>query len=233
MTNAFIPAGTISFGAALARTAEASFSGAWASSKPGERAFLIEGAGSNSFVAHLATSEGTLAGLAYGMLRPLLADGSLPSLLRVPTGSPQSIDPASWQASRADRLNDVLRGTVAFATVGGAPAVGHVLIRNDDLDAVLSGKQAPGANALPNPHLPNPIAQIGPAVGKGGNRPNPEADRFWIEICRIIKEGDIQGGQAGLTVRMAQWATNNMSRPYDAETVRKKVGNLFRSIGWE
>ncbi|CAO4184211.1 hypothetical protein IHEIED_04411 [Methylorubrum populi] len=71
------------------------------------------------------------------------------------------------------------------------------------------------------------------APSKAGRRPNPGVDDFWIEVCRLVTEGGVKGGQAGYTEHMAQWAAINMDRPYDAETVRKKIGNLFKKIGWQ
>lgn len=218
-----IPAGMLPFALALGRVAQARCAAAWEGAKPGERAFLVEGAPAERLKITLWTTDGSLASRAYGELRPLLADGTVPTLLRGVEGAPTNIDPAAWHASGADRVADLLRGTVSFGAIGR----GEVLIRSGDLDAALKGEAVP----MRVPRVA-PVSAAEPARGKGGNRSNPETDRFWIEVCRLVSEGEITCGRAGLAELMAQWSIDHMERPWDAETVRKKVGHLFKALRW-
>lgn len=223
----YVPPGEMPLSTALARAAKVLCPEAWEQARPEIREFMAEGCASDRPPWGLWTSPGSVGVLAYEALRPMLADGRLPATLRKATGASELIDPPSWRARDADRPEAVLSGTVTFAMTGGQEARGDVLIRIVDLEDVLAGK----AVARPIP-APSPALGAAPRE-KAGRRPNPDADRFWIEVCRLVDSGSIKGGQAGFTEHMAQWSENNMTAPYDAETVRKKVGTLFKSLGWK
>jgi hypothetical protein len=66
-----------------------------------------------------------------------------------------------------------------------------------------------------------------------GRKPNEDADKFWIEICVLLKDGLIEGGQVGLRDHMDQWAENHMKQPYDPDTVRKKISALWAALKWD
>lgn len=225
--SAYLSPGEISFGLALARAAEVLCADTWARARPEIRSFMAEGCASDRAPFGFWRLPTSLGVLAYEALRPMFADGRLPALLRKAVGAPEPIAPASWHAFGADRPDAILSGLVAFTLTNGHEARGDVLIRADDLDNVLAGK------AVSRPAPPPVPTMVGAPREKAGRRSNPDADRFWIEVCRIVADGAIEGGQAGLTERMAQWAQSNMTAPYDGETVRKKVGKLFESLGWK
>jgi len=225
----YLPPGMVSFSAALARSAEAFCPEAWASAKPETRSLLADGTTLKSTWVGAWAGPNSLAEKAYAALRPLLADGRLPASLRMTTGAPEPIEAVSWQASGADRIEAVLKGAVMFIVASGAAARGDVLIAGVNLDAVLAGKPVPPSPAAG----PARVAKMAIAApSKAGRRPNPDVDSFWIEVCRLVADGGVKGGQAGYTERMAQWAAVNMDRPYDAETIRKKLGSLFKALGW-
>lgn len=226
--TAFKPAGTLWLREALAQTAEMHEPDLWSKTGEKERSFFGEGAQADAFQVLGWTRSETAIGRAYARVRPLLADGLLPSSLIRTVGGPCPIEPNSWLGRGPDRLPDVLKGSIQFIVEDGSSAAGPVLIRASELNAALKGEKVQSSGVLPTrPHAAEPTSKA-----KGGNRPNPDSDRFWIEICRIAVAGDIKGGQRGLTDLMAQWATDNMDRPYDGETVRKKVGRLFEGMGW-
>lgn len=226
--SAFAPQGTLSLGAALARIAEGADPSAWAQAKPDVRSFLCDGYEPRGLQSRLWTGGDSVAGRAYAEIRPLLASAVLPAVLRMRVGAPRPIEPQSWTAQAADRLIDVLRGRASFTIAGGEVAEGEVFVRVADLDAALRGERPAG---MPADAVQRSTPE--PTRARGGNRPNPEVDRFWIEVCRLVHSAEVKGGQAGLTEQMAQWASDNMDRPYDAETIRKKVRALFKAIDWD
>lgn len=225
--SAYQPPGMIRFSEALARTAEMREPALWAKARPEERSFLIEDAGAAAFQATIWTRSDSVAGMAYAAIRPLLAEGLLPAVLGMKIGSPRPIEPESWQGGGADTVASVLRGTAQFLIANGSAATGPVFVRSADLYAVLQGEAVPSRATPPQSF---PLAPTEVSSTKVGRRPNPEADRFWIEACRVVFAHDYKNGQAGFTEHMAQWSSDNMERPYDAETVRKKVGKLFAAL---
>lgn len=76
----------------------------------------------------------------------------------------------------------------------------------------------------------DPAMLIGQPSPKRGRKPDPEVDRFWIEIVKATSTGQ-HGSQRALIEYMVLWAAQNDCK-YDAETIRKKVGSLYREMGW-
>ena len=74
-----------------------------------------------------------------------------------------------------------------------------------------------------------PIASSS-STAKRGRKPDPEVDRFWIEIVRATSSGRYEN-QRVLREHMDKWAGLN-GCTYDSETIRKKVGALYREMGW-
>lgn len=224
----FVPAGMVSFRVALGLIAQTRCATAWSDAKADERAFLAEEASAEGFTLTLWTRDASVAGQAYAKLRPMLADGSLRAMLRGPAGAPVVIEPADWHASGADRLADVLRGTVSFSVHGSALERGEVMIRAADLNAVLKGEPT-------SPREPELIDTVPRGEKKVGGRP-PKAgvDDFWIEACRLIYTGE-QGTQVQTQKQfvdaMLEWSVVHQSDPYSADAVEKKIKMLWRRLG--
>lgn len=127
--------------------------------------------------------------------------------------------------------------TTNFLTLDGVPFIDPM-----HLDNVLAGRPAVMTDAVLSPSstvkqnqsdATSSTPQNAEPVSKGGRKPNPDVDRFWIEICRLLLDGGVKGGQSGYNEVMAQWALDNMEKPYDADTVRKKIANLFKVLDWD
>jgi hypothetical protein len=112
---------------------------------------------------------------------------------------------------------------------------GSAAVLKADLEDILAGRPAQmiAETAQTGMNEPPPVATDEDARAKGGRKPNPDVDRFWIEMCRLLVHEAVKGGQQGYNETMAQWAQDNMDKPYDADTVRKKVSSLFKVLGWD
>lgn len=224
----YVPPGALPFTTVLARLAEAWMSEAWNAAPARETAVLL-GEDLHDFQRRSALRPGTLPDAIYARLRPMLVDGRVSALLHVQVGSPRDIPPASWQGDSAGDLRALLDGHVDFVLGDGVVERGNVLVAEDALVALLEGR------AVPAPVGSHMAPVQAPEVShiKGGNRPRPDADLFWIEVCRHVKDGGIPGSVTAFAEVMERWAAKNMRQPYEMETIRKKLGLMFRTIGWD
>lgn len=224
-----IPPGAITFTVAVGRAAKAWFPDEW-SRLPTEEQSFFEGGGSSYTFSKWRRSI-SLFEKAYDRLRVLMNDGSLRTFLRMPASAPEPIMPSSWQSSGADSFDLLHKGSVSFALASNATERGTVLIESGDLDAVLRGEPAPIWAVSERPAIQGEPA---PAIEtKGGRPPNPGADAFWIEACRMIHLGE-QGADGQTRQQMVDalfaWSATKMRKPYAYDTVESKVKHLWGTL---
>lgn len=159
---------------------------------------------------------------AYERLRDLLSTGHIKGfVISEDSGRPHEIEPHLWNTEDAETAHE--RGLMRFG-YGYGWIVGPAVVLRSELDNILAGQP---------PRALREVGEPADTGSKGGRKSNPDADKFWIEICRLLVHVDVKGGQQGYNETMAQWAINNMAKPYDSETVRKKIGALFKVLGWD
>lgn len=225
--NGYVPPGHLLLRSTLARVGETLCPEAWARAKPEDKTLLRDGANSDRVPWGFWTLPGSIGVEAYEALRRMLAEGRLSASIRKVAGAPEPIRSEAWQARGADRLEDVLKGAVAFTVASGQDVIGDVLIKVSDLEAALTGGRAPSPIM---PHEPGPTERPAP-LKAAGRPPNPNVDQFWIEVCRVMLNGEAPADQAGLTKHLSVWAGEAMKPAYEEETIRKKVGRLFAALG--
>lgn len=170
---------------------------------------------------------------AYNRIRDLLSAEQLTGfIIDDASGRPYEVEPHLWNTEDADTAHE--RGLMRFSG-GYGWVIGPAVVLRSELESILEGKPAREIADVVHAGTVESIsvaAEEGPRA-KGGRKSNPDNDRFWIEVCRLLNDGEIKGGQSGLSGTMAQWAEDNMKRAYDADTVRKKISNLFKVLGWD
>ena len=182
----------------------------------------------------LSDAVGKIDG-GWPALRGLLSGGRLPSYLIVSnSGRPLEIPPHTWNrpnagtAALAGGLLDVQLGPLSLTT--GLPVV-----RESELLQVIAGNLArPEANPPPTGQsLRTSSTQArATAKSKAGRRANPDVHKFWIEIIRLVNDGELPRTKKQLTERLCLWAKDNMNQPYDDETIGKHIQLLWRTLGW-
>src|SRR5262249_30859523 len=139
------------------------------------------------------------------------------------------IPPHTWNrpnagtAAQAGRLLDVL-GPLSLTR--GLPVV-----RESELLQVIAGNPArPEANPPPTGHSVRMSSTQARATAKSkvGRRANPDVHKFWIEIIRLVNDGELPRTKKQLTDNLCLWAKDNMNQPYDDETIGKLIQLLWR-----
>ena len=104
---------------------------------------------------------------------------------------------------------------------------GVFVLRHEIVPLLISEHAASTATAAIEPEM---RARLGEQPPKRGRKPEPEVDRFWIEVHKATLSAKY-GSQKLLTEHMVQWASNGQCS-YDPETIRKKVSALYREMDW-
>lgn len=181
----YVPPGRLPFSTVLARLAEAWMPEAWDAAPARETAVLL-GEEVHDFQRRSALRPGTLPDAIYTRLRPMLADGRLPTLLHVQIGQPRIIPPASWQGEAAGDLRALLDGRVGFALDGGIVEHGGVLVSEDALAAVLERRAVP----MPVAATAEPVQRPEPKRNLGGKPPRHDLARFLGIVAHVQYDRD-------------------------------------------
>jgi hypothetical protein len=142
-----------------------------------------------------------------------MASGSLAACIYRPQDKKTEPVPAIFWTSILPR-NTHLTGNCTII-VEGAPIVGRVRIKREDLALVLSGKSAARS---PDPTI------------RSGRKHNIDSDEFWVELCRVLLRGEVKEDLKALAKHMALWSINNMRDPYEEDTLRRKISKLIKAI---
>ncbi len=192
---------------------------------------------------------------AWGRLRSKLNSGAVRAALLVDSLGMREPSRDVWATNFSEDCHRT--GRVPLSTQGVVWPWPAFIIRSD-LEAMLEGKERASSNLETVPAEPrparnkdgSPVKNDSTVILKGthfaegtaapvprqpikrGRPPNPEVDLFWIEICRLIKDGEIPNTQSATIKELTQWSIENMKPPYGEDTIRGKVSELWRRLGW-
>lgn len=152
--------------------------------------------------------------LAAGLVRAFAASGD---------GPVRPIPCETWDTSSVQRW----RGSAAIGDDGISRFVGAFVLRHEIVPLLIS-EHVVGSQALAEPVRRERVDQL--ATKRGGRPTTWDWDAMWIEVVRLMKDGEVPS-RADLPKHLAAWFQATVGDEPASSTLRDKVKKLFDTIG--